>query len=61
MDKMLTPTDVGQKLGISRNTTYKLIALEGFPKIKIGHKYFIPETKFENFIMCHNKSQIVLK
>ena len=55
MDKMLTPKDVGQKLGISRNTTYKLIALEGFPKIKIGHKYFIPETKFENFIMCHNK------
>lgn len=28
MDKMLTPKDVGQKLGISRNTTYKLIALE---------------------------------
>lgn len=60
MDKMLTPEEVGERLGIGRNTTYKLIALEDFPKIKIGHRYFIPETKFENFIMRHNKSQIVL-
>lgn len=61
MDKMLTTRDVGQRLGMSRNTTYKLIALEGFPKIKIGHKYFIPETKFESYIMQHNRSHIALK
>ena len=61
MERMLTPKEVGQRLGMSRNTTYKLIALEGFPKIRIGHKYFIPEAKFESFIMCHNKSSIILK
>lgn len=61
MDKMLTPKEVGQMLGISRNTTYKLIALDGFPKIKLGHRYLIPKSKFENYIMCHYKSQIVLK
>lgn len=61
MERMLTPKEVGEKLGISRNTTYKLIALEGFPKIKIGHRYFIPESKFEGFIMQHNRSCIVLQ
>lgn len=60
MEKMLTPKDVQDRLGLSKNTTYKLINLPGFPKIQIGHQFRIPEDKFEKYIMEHNKSKITL-
>lgn len=58
---MLTTKDIQEKLGISRNTAYKLIRLQGFPKIKIGHSYRIPRDKFEAFISEHNRSTIFLE
>lgn len=61
MQELLTSKDIQEQLGISRNTAYKLIRLQGFPKIKIGHSYRIPRDKFETFIMEHNRSTIFLE
>lgn len=47
---MLTIKDVQNRLGICKNNAYKLIKLPNFPVIKIGRKYLIPQTEFENWI-----------
>ena len=57
---MLTVQEVGERLGMSKNTAYKLVKNPGFPKIQIGRKYFIPEEKFEAYIMQHNKGKITI-
>lgn len=61
MQEMLTTKDIQEQLGISRNTAYKLIRLQGFPKIKIGHSYRIPKDKFEAYILQHSRSVIFLE
>lgn len=40
--------------------TYKLFKLKGFPKIKIGKKYFIDEKELKKFLKEHSESQIFL-
>lgn len=52
--------DVQTELGLSKNSTYKLVNLTGFPKIKIGKKILIPRDEFEKFIKQHIGSQIIL-
>ena len=54
---VLTVQEVGERLGMSENTVYKLLKTPDFPKIQIGIKYFIPEDKFEAYIMQHNKER----
>lgn len=43
---ILKPTDIQNHLGISKNKTYNLIQLKGFPKIQIGNQYFIPYEEY---------------
>jgi hypothetical protein len=43
LPKMLTVKDIQEHLHIGHNKVYALIRLKGFPKIKIGGTYFIPE------------------
>ena len=57
-NKLLTPKDVQSVLNIGKNTTYKLFSLKGFPKIKIGKKYFIYEDDLEKYLKSHVKSTI---
>lgn len=52
--------DVQNELGLSKNSTYKLVNLTGFPKVKIGKKILIPRDEFEKFIKQHIGSQIIL-
>jgi excisionase family DNA binding protein len=52
--------DVQTELGLSKNSTYKLVNLTGFPKVKIGKKILIPRDEFEKFIKQHIGSQIIL-
>ena len=58
MSKLLTPKDVQSTLNIGKNTTYKLFKLKGFPKIKIGKKYFIYEDDLEKYLKEHIKTSI---
>lgn len=50
MNKMLTPQEVKDILKVSMNYTYRLIKTDGFPTIKIGKRYFIPEKALEKWI-----------
>lgn len=58
--RLLKPKDVQQILGIGKNTTYKLFNVVGFPKIKIGKKYYIYEDDLERYLKQHVKTEIYL-
>lgn len=58
LNKLLTPKDVQFILNIGKNTTYKLFSLKGFPKIRIGKKYFVYEDDLEKYLKDHIKSTI---
>ena len=45
-------------LGVSKNTAYRILKLDGFPKIQIGKKFFIPEDDLEIYLKKHIGSKI---
>ena len=49
-----------EKLKLGKNNTYKLISLDGFPKIRIGKKILITEDKLEEYLDDHLKTTIYL-
>lgn len=53
MEEYLTVKEVSQILKMGINKTYDLIAQKDFPKIKIGGRYLVPKSSFENY-MKHN-------
>ena len=58
---LITPKDVQDRLNIGKNTTYKLFHLKGFPKIKIGKKYFVYEDDLDRYLKQHVTSTIYLE
>jgi predicted DNA-binding transcriptional regulator AlpA len=60
VSKMLKVSDVQKHLGISQGKVYALIRSKGFPKITIGHRYFIPEDKYIKWIEENVKHTILL-
>lgn len=56
--KYLQTKDLCQVLGISKNTAYKIVKLDGFPKIQIGKKFYIPENDLEVYLKKHIGSKI---
>ena len=55
METMLTIKQLQEYLQISRTKAYQLIATTGFPKIKIGKEYRIPQTKLELWLKAHEE------
>ncbi len=45
-------------LGVSKNTAYRILKLDGFPKIQIGKKFFIPEDDLTIYLKKHIGSKI---
>lgn len=43
---VLTPLDIAEILGISRNTAYELIHSDGFPIFRVGKQYRIGRKQF---------------
>ena len=60
MERLLTVKETQDILRIGRNSMYKLLAQRGFPKLRIGNKYMVIESKLDQYILEHNKSQIIL-
>ena len=60
LGNLLTVKEVQKKLKLGKNNTYKLISLDGFPKIRIGKKILIPEDKLEEYLDDHLKTTIYL-
>ena len=44
--KILHPKEIKEILGCGMNRVYDIINTNGFPKIKIGNRYYIPEKAF---------------
>ena len=61
IDKLLTPKDIQQILGISKTNTYRLIRQKGFPQITIGRKYFVQESKLNQYLNEQNKAKVNIK
>lgn len=57
----LTIKDLQDKLKIGKNTAYDLIRVPGFPVIKIGRKYLIPENKLDEYLEHYCGKEIFLK
>ncbi len=52
---MLSVSDVGKLLGISRAGAYELVRSDDFPKLKIGTRIIVPKNKMLDWI--ENKCQ----
>ena len=46
----LTVKDVAKLLGISRNTTYRLVRSKKLPSIRVGRQIRIPRSALEEYI-----------
>lgn len=57
---ILKPIDIQNHLGISKNKTYDLIQLKGFPKIQIGNQYFIPYEEYLKWLKKNTGNTISL-
>lgn len=58
--KMLKVSDIQSHLGVSKNRAYDLVKMKTFPKIQIGHRYYIPEDAYEKWIQSNLKNKIFL-
>lgn len=47
---MLTVSEMGKALGISRATAYELVRFRGFPSLKIGTRILVPKDKLIKWI-----------
>lgn len=47
---VLTPMDIAEVLGISRNTAYQVVHSRGFPSFKIGKQYRVSRDKFLSWL-----------
>mgnify|MGYP001088307820 CR=1 FL=1 len=59
-NKILKVSDIQEHLGISKDKAYKLVKMKSFPKIQIGHRYYIPQDEYEKWLGRHLKSKIIL-
>ena len=47
---MLTVSEMGEALGISRAAAYQLVRSRGFPSLKVGTRILVPKDKFIKWI-----------
>ncbi len=59
-DNLLTPKDISKLLKCGSTKAYKLFNLKGFPKIKIGKRYYVRESSFWEYLSDHERSVINL-
>ena len=55
--QILSVKDVQNILGCSKNKAYSIVGAQGFPKIKIGKQFYIPEEEFQKWIRKYTYNQ----
>lgn len=60
LDRMLKVKDIQENLGIGRQKAYLLVSMRGFPKLKIGKNFYIPEEQYKKWIAENLKHEILL-
>lgn len=58
--KFLSVKDIQNYLGCSRNKAYSIVHSNGFPKIRIGKQFYIPESDFEKWINRNLDKKVLL-
>ena len=61
MKPMLTPKDIMEIFGVSKNTAYKMVRQKGFPSIKVEKvplRNGLKRTKVENLFYLKEKFEI---
>lgn len=53
MDRLLTAKDIQYRIGCGKNTAYKLIHSAGFPSLKIGGRFYVRRSDFDNWICLY--------
>lgn len=53
---VLTPMDIAELLGISRNTAYQVVHSRGFPSFKVGKQYRVSSDKFLSWLNSQSNS-----
>lgn len=53
---VLTPMDIAELLGISRNTAYQVVHSRGFPSFKVGKQYRVSRDKFLSWLDSESNS-----
>ncbi len=59
--RMLSIKEVSELMGMGIHQTEKLVHSAGFPSIKIGGRYYIPEKEFEKWIKNNCYSSVPYK
>lgn len=59
-ERILKISDIQNHLGISKTRAYELVKTKSFPKIQIGHRYYIPESKYIEWLHDYTKRKIIL-
>ena len=59
-NKILTVKEIQEIFKCGKNQAYEIIHTNGFPKIKIGRKFYIYEKAFDEWL-DRNKNKVILK
>jgi len=59
-EKILTVKDIQAYFGCGKNQAYEIIHVSGFPKIKIGRRYYIYQKAFTEWLE-KNQNKAILK
>lgn len=60
MGKMLSVKDIAEIFGCGKNKAYNIVAQKGFPKIKIGKQFYIPEDDFQKWINRNLRTEVLI-
>ncbi|OZQ68290.1 helix-turn-helix domain-containing protein [Paenibacillus odorifer] len=53
-------TDLLDLLPLGRNSIYRLVSRDDFPKIRIGKKFIIPAKRFEEWLEANIGTEITM-
>jgi len=59
-EKVLTVKDIQAIFGCGKNQAYEIVHSNGFPRIKIGRRYYIYQKAFTEWLE-KNQNKVVLK
>lgn len=60
MNRLLTVKDIQNRIGCGRSKVYEVVNSNGFPKIKIGKQFYVPEDEFNKWVSRHIGKEILI-
>lgn len=60
LTEIMSVKQIQEHLNVSKTMAYKIINTEGFPKIRIGHRFYIPKNRYIQWIDENIKHKIIV-